>query len=302
MPPHVLTEANLPGLPLFNRGKVRDVYDLDYQLLLIATDRISAFDVVLPTAIPGKGHVLTQLSAFWFDLTQNLAPNHFITADPEQIEAILESYDARVDLDPLAGRSMLVNKAAPLPVECVVRGYLAGSAWEEYRRSGKVAGLTLPEGLVEGDALPEPIFTPATKAKEGHDLNITWEEMLQLVEPGHARQARDHSLALYQFAADLARGKGILIADTKFEFGLFEGIIVVIDEMLTPDSSRFWDAASYRPGGPQPSFDKQFVRDYLISRQWNREPPAPPLPPEIVERTAARYVEAYRRLTGQELE
>jgi phosphoribosylaminoimidazole-succinocarboxamide synthase len=298
----LLTSTDIPQLTAFTRGKVRDVYDLDYQLLMIATDRISAFDVVLPTAIPEKGQVLTQLSVFWFETTQNVAPNHFLTADPAQIEAVLKSYGADVDVDALAGRAMLVNKCSPLPVECVVRGYLAGSAWEEYRRTGRVTGITLPPGLVEGDRLPEPIFTPATKAREGHDINITWEEMLRIVEPGHAQQARDQSLALYATAADYARERGIIIADTKFEFGIFQGMTIVIDEVLTPDSSRFWDAASYRPGGPQPSFDKQFVRDYLVSSQWNRVPPAPTLPPEIVERTTARYLEAYRRLVGKELD
>jgi phosphoribosylaminoimidazole-succinocarboxamide synthase len=297
-----LTTTQIPQLTPFITGKVRDVYDLDYQLLMIATDRISAFDVVLPTPIPEKGRVLTQLSVFWFERTGNVAPNHFITADREQIEAVLATYDADVDMDTLDGRSMLVNKAQPLPVECVVRGYLAGSGWEEYRRTGQVTGIPLPKGLEEGSRLPSPIFTPATKAQEGHDQNITWEEMLRLVDPGHARQARDLSLALYTFAAEYALERGIIIADTKFEFGIFEGMTIVIDEMLTPDSSRFWDAATYRPGGPQPSFDKQFVRDYLISSQWNREPPAPPLPPEIVERTTARYREAYRRLVGSELD
>jgi phosphoribosylaminoimidazole-succinocarboxamide synthase len=297
----LLTSTDIPQLSAFARGKVRDVYDLDYQLLMIATDRISAFDVVLPTAIPEKGRVLTQLSLFWFELTQNVAPNHFLTADRAQIDAVLKSYGAEVDLDLIDGRAMLVNKSAPLPVECVVRGYLAGSAWEEYRRTGRVAGISLPAGLVEGDRLPEPIFTPATKAKEGHDVNITWEEMLQIVEPGHAEQAREYSLALYSAAAEHARERGIIIADTKFEFGLFQGMTIVIDEVLTPDSSRFWDAATYRPGGSQPSYDKQFVRDYLVSSKWNREPPAPTLPPEIVERTTARYREAYRRLVGEEL-
>jgi len=283
----LLTSTDIPQLTPFIRGKVRDVYDLDYQLLMIATDRISAFDVVLPTVIPDKGRVLTQLSVFWFETTPNIAPNHFITAENAQIEAVLKSYGADVDLEALAGRAMLVNKTAPLPVECVVRGYITGSAWEEYKRSGTVTGITLPPGLVEGDRLPEPIFTPATKAKEGHDINITWEQMLEIVEPGHAQQAREISLALYSYAAEYARERGIIIADTKFEFGIFQGMTILIDEVLTPDSSRFWDAASYRPGGPQPSFDKQFVRDYLINNRWNREPPAPPLPAEIVERTAA---------------
>jgi phosphoribosylaminoimidazole-succinocarboxamide synthase len=298
----VLTTTEIPQLTAYRKGKVRDLYELDYQLLMIATDRISAFDVVLPTPIPEKGRVLTQLSAFWFEGTQNLAPNHLLTADLEQIEHVLQSYGVEVDAEILAGRAMLVNKTAPLPVECVVRGYLAGSAWEEYRTTGgQVAGIALPGGLVEGDRLPTPIFTPAAKADEGHDVNITWDEMLRLVEPGHALKAREMSLELYQFAAEYARRRGILIADTKFEFGLFQGMLLLIDEVLTPDSSRFWDAASYRPGGAQPSFDKQFVRDYLISSHWNREPPAPALPPEIVERTTARYLEAYRRLTGEDL-
>jgi phosphoribosylaminoimidazole-succinocarboxamide synthase len=302
MPSPVLTTTEIPGLTPFIRGKVRDVYELDYQLLMIATDRISAFDVVLPTPIPEKGRVLTQLSAFWFESTQNIAPNHLITADRDQIVAVLRSYGVAVAPELLDGRSMLVNKTTPLPVECVVRGYITGSAWEEYRTTGKVAGMEMPSGLRDGDRLPEPIFTPATKAKEGHDINITWNEMLGLVDPGHARDARDLSLALYSHAAEYARERGILIADTKFEFGVFQGMIVVIDEILTPDSSRFWDSATYQPGGSQPSFDKQFVRDYLTSMRWNREPPAPPLPAEIVERTTARYREAYRRLVGSELD
>jgi phosphoribosylaminoimidazole-succinocarboxamide synthase len=302
MPTPVVTETDLSPLPRFTRGKVRDVYDLDYQLLVIATDRISAFDVVLPTPIPEKGRVLTQLSAFWFETTQNDVPNHFITADTEQISAVLESYGARVDRSVLEGRAMLVNKARALPVECVVRGYLAGSAWEEYRKTGQVTGIALPSGLVESDRLPAPIFTPATKAQEGHDQNITWEEMLRIVEPGHARAVRDASLALYSHAAAHALERGIILADTKFEFGLFQDTPIVIDEVLTPDSSRFWDAAAYQPGGAQPSFDKQYVRDYLISSAWNREPPAPPLPPEIVERTTQRYLEAYRRLVGRDLD
>jgi phosphoribosylaminoimidazole-succinocarboxamide synthase len=288
-------ETSLP-LPLFRRGKVRDTYILDDRhLLMVATDRISAFDVVLPTPIPLKGAVLTMLSRFWFEQTADLVPNHLV-------EVILDPKQAAGLGDPnLVGRAMVVRRAERVDIECVVRGYLAGSAWDEYRRTGEVCGIRLPAGLREADRLPEPIFTPATKAETGHDENISFEQMASLVGEGLARQLKDLSLKLYSRAAQVAEGRGIIIADTKFEFGLLDGQIIVIDELLTPDSSRFWDAALYQPGRSQPSFDKQYVRDWLIQSGWNREPPAPPLPEDVVAGTVSRYLEAYSRLTGKDL-
>lgn len=290
----VLMEAQL-SLPLYRRGKVRDTYDLGDRLLMVSTDRISAFDVVLPTGIPDKGLVLTQLSAFWFEKTADVVPNHFL--------ALVDSTDVDgLEVPPdLVGRAMLVRKAQRIDVECIVRGYLAGSAWEEYRRQGTVNGERMPAGLEESQELPEPLFTPTTKAEEGHDEPITWEQMVELVGLRAATAMRVRSLALYRFARDYARERGIIIADTKFEFGWLDDEIILIDEVLTPDSSRFWPADEYRPGRSQPSFDKQFVRDYLTSVGWNRQPPAPELPSDIVERTAEKYREAYRRLTGREL-
>lgn len=290
-----LSETHLP-FPLFRRGKVRDTYVLDEDhLLMVATDRISAFDVVLPTPIPLKGAVLTMLSKFWFEQTADLVPNHLV-------EVVLEPKRAAELGDPnLVGRAMVVRRAERVDIECVVRGYLAGSAWEEYRRTGEVCGIRLPPGLREAERLPEPVFTPATKAETGHDENISFERMASLVGAELAQKLRELSLKLYGRAAALAEGRGIIIADTKFEFGLLGGQIIVIDELLTPDSSRFWDAALYEPGRPQPSFDKQYVRDWLIQSGWNREPPAPPLPEEVVAGTVSRYLEAYRRLTGRDL-
>jgi phosphoribosylaminoimidazole-succinocarboxamide synthase len=303
-----LMETQLP-LPLYARGKVRDTYRLDQALLMVTTDRLSAFDVVLPTPIPDKGRVLTTLSAFWFQRFAAWMPHHLISTDWETIADALraagvppvEEYRTLLE-----GRTMLVRQAQPFPVECVVRGYLAGSLWKEYAPLASEGAATvelysirLPSGLRESDRLPEPVFTPATKVQVGHDENISFEQMAQIVGEEVAHQLRDLSLRLYQEAADYARSRGIIIADTKFEFGRdAQGRILLIDEVLTPDSSRFWDAALYQPGQPQPSYDKQFVRDYLESIGWNKQPPAPALPPEIVQKTAEKYREACRRLTG----
>jgi phosphoribosylaminoimidazole-succinocarboxamide synthase len=292
----VLTETNLPNL--MHRGKVRDTYDLgDGRLLMVATDRISAFDSVLPNGIPDKGAVLTQLSAFWFERTRDVVPNHFIRlADGSSDDNLPFALPAE-----LRGRSMIVKKAERLDVECIVRGYLAGSAWAEYRDTGRVFGIRMPAGLRESEALPEPLFTPTTKAEVGHDENISYSDLVQEIGPEAATAVRLRSLALYKYAAAYARERGIIIADTKFEFGLLDGEAIVIDEMLTPDSSRFWPAAEYEPGRPQHSFDKQFVRDWLTQSGWDRQPPAPQLPPDIVEKTAERYREAFRRLTGADI-
>jgi phosphoribosylaminoimidazole-succinocarboxamide synthase len=292
----MLTETHLPNL--LHRGKVRDTYDLgDGRLLMVATDRISAFDSILPNGIPDKGAVLTQLSAFWFERTREVVPNHFIrVADGTAADEL------PFDLPPeLRGRSMIVKKAERLDVECVVRGYLAGSAWADYRETGRVFGVRLPPDLREGEALPEPMFTPTTKAEVGHDESISFSDLIQEIGPENATALRLRSLALYKYAVMYARERGIIIADTKFEFGLLDGEAIVIDEMLTPDSSRFWPASEYEPGRPQDSFDKQFVRDWLSNSGWNREPPPPELPPDIVEKTAERYREALRRLTGEDL-
>ncbi|MFN0068949.1 MAG: phosphoribosylaminoimidazolesuccinocarboxamide synthase [Limisphaerales bacterium] len=297
MPAPPLLELDLPGVPRLRSGKVREVFDLGDRLLFVATDRISAFDCILPPGIPRKGEVLTQLSHFWFDHTAHLVPNHRLAGPDAPLPEPLRPFAAQ-----LGRRSMFVTKARPLAIECVVRGYLAGSGWNEYRRRGAVCGVPLPPGLVECSELPEPIFTPATKAESGHDENISFARAAGLVGPELAAQARDLSLKLYRHARDYARGRGILIADTKFEFGLHAGRLILIDEVLTPDSSRFWPADQYAPGRSQPSFDKQFVRDYLLGLDWDRTPPAPPLPPEIVARTQAKYLEAYKRLTGSELE
>jgi phosphoribosylaminoimidazole-succinocarboxamide synthase len=291
-----LLQIQLPGIPKLRSGKVREIFDLGDQLLMVATDRISAFDVVLPNGIPRKGEVLTRISCFWFRRFESLVPNHLLAGPDDPLPARLQPYG-----ELLRGRSMLVRKAQPLPIECIVRGYLAGSAWKEYRQSGTVAGLRLPAGLRESDELPEPIFTPSTKAQEGHDQNISFDEACRILGEGLARQVRDLSLCIYTEARAYARQRGILIADTKFEFGLAAGTLMLIDEVLTPDSSRFWPADQYQPGRPQPSFDKQFVRDYLESLDWNKTPPGPVLPPEIVAATAAKYREAYERLTGQPL-
>ena len=298
--PDVFMESDLP-LPK-RRGKVRDIYDLGDRLLLVATDRVSAFDVVLPNGIPDKGRVLTQMSAFWFKTTAAVVPNHMIrvidsTANP----------DLPLPLGPeYVGRTMLVRKAQPLPLEAIVRGYLSGSGWIEYQNTGRICGLALPPGLRESDALPQPIFTPSTKAETGHDENITYEQAVALVGEALANTVRVRSIALYTYGIERARARGFLIADTKFEFGLLpndqgEPEPILIDEALTPDSSRFWEAAAYQPGGPQPSYDKQPLRDWLVAQGWNKEPPAPALPPDVVQHLHDRYVEAFRRLTGQEL-
>lgn len=283
------------SLPLYTRGKVRDVYAADGYLLIVATDRLSAFDHVLPTPIPDKGRVLTQLSAFWFERTRDLVPNHLVSTDlAEIVELVPETGQA--DPEILAGRTMLVRLCVRFDVECVVRGFITGSAWDEYRRGGTVAGIVLPAGLRNGDRLPEPIFTPATKAAHGHDQNISFEQMAHIVGSETAASLRETSLALYQRAAEHARTRGLLLADTKFEFGLLDGRITLIDEALTPDSSRYWDAAQY-PQALVP-FDKQYVRDYLNASGWNHEPPAPALPVEVVEATRRRYLETLERVTG----
>jgi len=284
---------------LFSKGKVRDTYDLGDRLLMVTTDRLSAFDVVLPTGIPDKGAVLNQLSAFWFGRLSHIVPNHLIelVLNPAQ----LAPYQATLggDLAPLVGRSMLVRKAEPILIECVVRGYLSGSGWAEYKQQGTIGGMPLPPGLVESAELRTPMFTPATKAASGHDENISVDQMAAIVGRDLTQTLERLSVALYSEARAFARERGIIIADTKFEFGLVDGQVILIDEALTPDSSRFWDVTTYRPGGAQPSFDKQYVRDWLIDSGWNREPPAPELPPDVVARTAEKYREAYRRITGE---
>jgi phosphoribosylaminoimidazole-succinocarboxamide synthase len=291
-----LLGIELPGVRRLKSGKVREVFDLGDALLLVATDRISAFDCIMPNGIPRKGEVLTQLSFFWFDRFAALTPNHLLAGAQDPLPARLEPHAER-----LARRSMLVKKAEPLAIECVVRGYLAGSGWKEYRNNQTVCGIPLPPGLTESSELPEAIFTPATKAETGHDENISFAEAARITGPKLAAQARDISLALYASARDYARERGIIIADTKFEFGMFEGQLILIDEVLTPDSSRFWPADQYCPGRGQPSFDKQFVRDYLETLNWNKTPPAPALPPEVVARTQQKYLEAHQRLTGASL-
>ncbi len=293
----VLLHTDFPSLELYASGKVRDVYRMDNEyLLFVATDRISAFDYVLATGIPHKGRVLTQLSLFWFDFLKDIIANHLVTADVTRYPANLRPY-----LDQLEGRSMLVTRADMIGVECVVRGYISGSAWKEYKASGKVCGIDLPPGLKESDKLPQPIFTPSTKATSGHDENISFAEMSKMVGPELSRQLRDLSLRVYQAAADYARQRGIIIADTKFEFGRTQGGLVLADEVLTPDSSRFWPADTYSPGSAQDSFDKQYVRDYLESIHWNKQPPAPALPPEVALKTSEKYLQAYRQITGREL-
>lgn len=291
-----LLSLELPGIRKVKSGKVREVFDLGDRLLFVATDRISAFDCIMPNGIPRKGEVLTQISHFWFDRTEAWLPNHRLARGGDPLPEALRGQESV-----LGQRSMVVCKAQPLPIECVVRGYLAGSGWKEYCRQGTVCGIPLPKGLRESDALPEPIFTPATKAETGHDENISFDRAAALTGGTLAEQARDLSLRLYREARDFARTRGILIADTKFEFGVFEGRLVLIDEVLTPDSSRFWPADQYAPGRSQPSYDKQFVRDYLETLDWDKTPPAPALPAEVVSRTQAKYLEAFRLLTGRDL-
>lgn len=291
----VIRETHFAGVAPIARGKVRDIYDLGDRLLIVATDRLSAFDVVMATPIPDKGRVLTQLSLFWFNLLHDVIPNHVLSAT--QFPAPFDRYT-----EDLAGRSMVVRKTQPLPVECVARGYLSGSGWKEYRATGKVCGISLPAGLRESDKLPEPIFTPATKAISGHDENIPFERMAEMLGRPLAEKVRDVTLEIYRSAAAYAEPRGILLADTKFEFGHLRGDLIWIDEALTPDSSRFWPASQYQPGGAQPSFDKQFVRDYLERIHWPKIPPGPELPPDVVAGTRAKYREAYRILVGRELD
>jgi phosphoribosylaminoimidazole-succinocarboxamide synthase len=289
-----MAEETLPGLQLFNRGKVRDIYDLDDKLLLVASDRISAFDVILPTLIPDKGKILTKLSEFWFAVMQDILPHHLITTKVEEFPAACQPHKAKLE-----GRSMLVKKSTPAPVECIVRGYLAGSGWKDYQKTGAVCGIPLPKGLVEASRLDEPIFTPSTKAPVGdHDLNITFDEMVETVGKTLAQKMRDATVAIYQRARELGEKKGIIIADTKLEFGMEGDEIILIDEVLTPDSSRFWPLDGYQPGKTPDSFDKQFVRDYLLNLPWDMKSPPPALPPDIVKKTQDKYAEALRRLTA----
>lgn len=290
------TNEQTIDLPLLHRGKVRDVYTLDNQLLIVATDRISAFDYVLPTVIPDKGKILHQLSLFWFDFTQNIIANHIITGDYDQFPAALKKYPY------LKGRSMLVKRTNRVDIECIVRGYLAGSGWKEYGKSGTVCGIALPKGLKESSKLPEPIFTPSSKEEGGkHDENISFEETVKRIGKEQAEKIRDASIALYKKVSAYAETRGIILADTKFEFGMLDGQLILIDEIFTPDSSRFWEKSKYREGASQDSLDKQYVRDYLESIKWNKQPPVPSLPDEVVKKTREKYLDAFRKLTGKEL-
>ena len=291
----VISQTDFPALKLRGRGKVRDIYELGDRLLIVATDRLSAFDVVLPTPIPDKGRVLTQLSLFWFDKLADVVPNHILSA--KNFDGELAPYAAALE-----GRAMLVRKTEPVPIECVVRGYISGSGWKDYQKSGAICGIPLPAGLHESDKLPQPIFTPSTKATTGHDENISFEETVSRVGKPLAERLRDTTLEIYKRAAEHAAARGIIIADTKFEFGLIGNELIWIDEALTPDSSRFWPASQYVPGKAQPSFDKQYVRDYLERIGWNKQPPAPALPPDVVEGTREKYREAYQRITGHALD
>jgi len=293
---HALTSIDIPGVKHQRRGKVRDIFSIDGKLLLVASDRISAFDVIMNEGIPDKGRILTSMSEFWFNRIEEAKPHHVITGDVDQFP---EPFRRHPDL--LAHRSMLVKQTDPLPVECVVRGYLAGSAWVEYQQGIPVGGNQLPQGLRESDRLPKPIFSPATKSTEGHDINITFDQMVEMIGGPLAEEARDRALAIYNKGSELAESKGIILADTKFEFGRDGDTLLLIDEILTPDSSRFWPAAEYEPGRSQHAFDKQFLRDYLIEIKWDRNPPPPTLPDEIIAKTRERYLDAYRRLTGKEL-
>jgi phosphoribosylaminoimidazole-succinocarboxamide synthase len=291
-----LLQLDLPGARKLKSGKVREIFDLGDRLLFVASDRISAFDVIMPNGIPRKGEVLTQISYFWFGQTESFQPNHLLSRPGQPLPKELQPF-----ADKIARRSMIVKKAKPLTIECVVRGYLAGSGWKEYREKQTVCGIKLPAGLKESSELPQPIFTPATKAETGHDENITFDEASRMVGSEIAERARASSLKLYEFARDYARKRGIIIADTKFEFGTLDGELILIDEVLTPDSSRFWPADQYAPGKSQPSFDKQFVRDYLETLDWNKTPPGPTLPDDVVAKTQGKYLEAYERLTGKKL-
>ena len=291
----VISQTDFPGLKLRARGKVRDIYEVGDRLLIVATDRLSAFDVVLPTPIPDKGRVLTQLSLFWFDRLADVVPNHVLTA--ENFDGELAPFKASLE-----GRAMLVRKTDPIQIECVVRGYISGSGWKDYQKTGKICGISLPSGLRESDQLPEPIFTPSTKATSGHDENISFEETISRIGQPLAERLRDTSLKIYRLASDHAAARGIIIADTKFEFGLIGNEMIWIDEALTPDSSRFWPADQYVPGKAQPSFDKQFVRDYLERIGWNKQPPGPALPPEVVTGTQQKYRDAFQQITGHSLD
>ena len=292
MTKQVVLNTNLKSLKLFKRGKVRDIYELgDHSLIIVATDRISAFDVVLPNGIPQKGEILTGLSLFWFDFTRGIIPNHVIIGEMPDLP--------KADRQLLEGRSMLVKKAQPLPAECIVRGYLSGSAWKEYQSRGSVSGIQFPAGFKESQKLNEPLFTPSTKAETGHDINISFRELQNLVGRELADKLQETSINVYLKAWEYAAERGIIIADTKFEFGLYDENVILIDELLTPDSSRFWSKDLYEPGRPQPSFDKQYVRDYLESVKWDKNPPAPELPPEVIEETSKKYLEAHRRLVGE---
>ncbi|GFO60427.1 phosphoribosylaminoimidazole-succinocarboxamide synthase [Geomonas silvestris] len=287
--------TDFPGLKLAARGKVRDIYDLGEQLLIVTTDRISAFDVIMNEGIPNKGYVLTQISAFWFRQMEGIIKNHIISTEVKDFPAECQPY-----ADVLAGRSMLVKKAQPLAAECIVRGYISGSGWKDYQKTGAICGIQLPAGLKESDRLPEPIFTPSTKAELGtHDENISFEQMCAICGKEISEKVRAVTLDIYKRARDIADAKGIIIADTKFEYGIYEGELIIIDECMTPDSSRFWPKESYQPGGPQPSFDKQFLRDYLETLDWDKTAPAPPLPAEIVQKTGEKYMEALVKLTGK---
>jgi len=293
-----LFETKMTDLTILKRGKVRDIYDLNNALLMVATDRISAFDVIMPTPIPGKGKILTQISLFWFEVMQNMLPNHVISSDVGEYPSVCRPY-----ADILRGRSMLVRKTVPLPIECVVRGYISGSGWKSYQESGHVCGINLPAGLQESEELPEPIFTPSTKEELGlHDINIDFDEAANRIGRPLAEKVKEFSLEIYKKGAELADQKGIIIADTKFEFGLAGEDVVLIDEVLTPDSSRFWPKSSYRPGGAQKSYDKQYLRDYLLSLDWEKKPPGPVLPEDVVNNTRGKYLEALEQLTGKGLQ
>jgi phosphoribosylaminoimidazole-succinocarboxamide synthase len=291
-----LFETNLPGIPVYARGKVRDIYEAGEFLVLVASDRLSAFDYILPTPIPNKGKVLTQLTLFWLDLVSDIVPNHLVTTDVGQYPGPFPQFQRQLE-----GRSMLVKRARMIDVECVARGYVSGSGWKDYKRSGGICGIALPGGLSESSRLPEPIFTPASKAQTGHDENISFEVVSERIGAALTERLRSLTLQIYKRASEYAESRGILLADTKFEFGFVNEELILADEVLTPDSSRFWRKDTYRPGGPQLSYDKQYVRDYLESIGWNKQPPAPELPPDVVQKTSAKYVEAYRVLTGREL-
>ncbi len=290
---NIVFETNLEDVKLLRRGKVRDIYEVDDYLLIVATDRVSAFDVVLPTGIPGKGKVLTQISLFWFNKVKDIIENHIISADVNEFPESLKKYR-----DILEGRSMLVKKAKPIPVECIVRGYITGSGWKDYQKTGMICGIKLPKGLMESQKLPEPLYTPSTKAEKGHDINISFDETVRILGEETARKIKEISIAIYKRASEIAEKKGIIIADTKMEFGFYGDSLILIDELLTPDSSRFWSMKDYVPGKPQDSYDKQIVRDYLLSIKWDKKPPAPELPDEIVKKAQERYEEIFRILTS----